>query len=109
MEPPAGLRGTPLRIPRLVVGIWAFAGGVLEIFAAFQRGETAGTRALFIVAGLVSILFSLVLFAHPGVGAVTLALLFGLFTLIYSFSQITMGIELRHASKTVDSAMNNVA
>jgi uncharacterized membrane protein HdeD (DUF308 family) len=48
-------------------------------------------------------------FARPGVGAVTLALLFGLFTLIYGFSQITMGIELRHASKTVDSAVKNVA
>jgi uncharacterized membrane protein HdeD (DUF308 family) len=93
----------------LVVGIWAFAGGVFEIFAAFQSGQTAGTRALFIVAGLVSILFGVVLFARPGVGAVTLALLFGLFTLIYGFSQITMGIELRHASKTVDSAMKNVA
>jgi uncharacterized membrane protein HdeD (DUF308 family) len=93
----------------LVVGIWAFAGGVFEIFAAFQSGQTAGTRALFIVAGLVSILFGVVLFAHPDVGAVTLALLFGLFTLIYGFSQITMGIELRHASKTVDSAMKNVA
>src|SRR5215831_3260880 len=65
----------------LVVGIWAFVGGVFEIFAAFQRGETAVTRAL----------------------------LFGLFTLIYGFSQIAMGIELRRASKTVDSAMNNVA
>jgi uncharacterized membrane protein HdeD (DUF308 family) len=93
----------------LVVGIWAFAGGVAEIFAAFQSGQTAGTRALFIVAGLVSILFGVVLFAHPDVGAVTLALLFGLFTLIYGFSQITMGIELRHAGKTVDSAMKNVA
>jgi uncharacterized membrane protein HdeD (DUF308 family) len=93
----------------LVVGIWAFAGGVAEIFAAFQSGQTAGTRALFIVAGLVSVLFGVVLFAHPDVGAVTLALLFGLFTLIYGFSQITMGIELRHASKTVDSAMKNVA
>jgi uncharacterized membrane protein HdeD (DUF308 family) len=93
----------------LVVGIWAFAGGVAEIFAAFQSGQTAGTRALFIVAGLVSILFGVVLFARPDVGAVTLALLFGLFTLIYGFSQITMGIELRHAGKTVDSAMKNVA
>ena len=93
----------------LVVGIWAFIGGVFEIFAAFQSGQTAGTRALFIVAGLVSILFGVVLLAHPDVGAVTLALLFGLFTLIYGFSQITMGIELRHASKTVDSAMKNVA
>jgi len=93
----------------LVVGIWAFAGGVFEIFAAFASGETAGTRALFIVAGLVSILFGVVLFAHPNVGAVTLALLFGLFTLIYGFSQITMGIELRRAGKTVDSVIDKTA
>jgi uncharacterized membrane protein HdeD (DUF308 family) len=93
----------------LVVGIWAFIGGAFEIFAAFQAGETAGTRTLFIVAGLVSILFGVVLFARPNVGAVTLALLFGLFTLIYGFSQITMGIELRRASKSVDSAMKSTA
>jgi uncharacterized membrane protein HdeD (DUF308 family) len=93
----------------LVVAIWAFTGGIFEIFAAFQSGETAGTRALFIITGLVSILFGVVLFAHPNIGAVTLALLFGLFTLIYGFSQITMGIELRRASKTVDSAMTNAA
>jgi uncharacterized membrane protein HdeD (DUF308 family) len=35
------------------------------------------------------------LFARPGVGAVTLALLFGLSALIYGFSQITAGIQLR--------------
>jgi len=93
----------------LVVGIWAFVGGFFEIFAAFQSGQTAGTRALFIVGGLVSILFGVVLFARPGVGAVTLALLFGLFTLIYGFWQITMGIELRRVGKTVDSVTENVA
>ena len=90
----------------LVVGIWAFAGGVFEIFAAFQSGETAGTRALFIVAGLVSILFGVVLFARPGVGAVTLALLFGLFTLIYGGWALTQGIELRHTEHTVDTAVH---
>src|SRR5215831_8774815 len=90
----------------LVVGVWAFVGGVFEIVAAFQRGETAGTRALFIVAGLVSILFGVVLFAHPKVGAVTLALLFGLFALIYGFSHITMGIELRRAGKAVESVVD---
>src|SRR6266536_1313931 len=41
----------------LVVGIWAFIGGCFEIFAAFQSGETAGMRALFILGGLVSIAF----------------------------------------------------
>src|SRR6266478_1775810 len=67
----------------LVVGIWAFTGGCLEIFAAFGSGETAGTRALFILGGLVSVAFGVVIFARPNVGAVTLALLFGLFSLIY--------------------------
>src|SRR5215475_6488656 len=93
----------------LVIGIWAFVGGIFEIFAAFQSGETAGTRALFIVGGLVSILFGIVLFARPNIGAVTLALLFGLFALIYGFFEIMMGIEVRRAGKTLDSVVKNAA
>ena len=79
----------------LVVAAWAFTGGSLEIFAAFAAGETAGTRALFIVTGLVSVVFGLVLFARPGVGAITLALLFGLFNLTYGTSQVVMGVQSR--------------
>jgi uncharacterized membrane protein HdeD (DUF308 family) len=92
----------------IVVAAWALVGGFFEIFAAFQSGETAGTRALFTVTGLVSILFGVLLFARPGVGAVTLALLFGLFALIYGVSQITMGIELRRTGKTLNSVSENV-
>ena len=43
-----------------------------------------------------SVAFGVLLFARPGVGAVTLALLFGLYALIYGFSQITLGIQVRH-------------
>jgi uncharacterized membrane protein HdeD (DUF308 family) len=57
----------------------------------------------------VSILFGVVLFARPGVGAVTLALLFGLFSIIYGVSQITMGVELRHTGKTLHSVAEKVA
>jgi uncharacterized membrane protein HdeD (DUF308 family) len=92
----------------LIVGIWAFVGGVFEIFAAFQAGETAGTRALFILSGAVSILFGVVLFAHPNVGALTLALLFGLFSLVYGVSQIAMGVELRKTGKTLHNVMADV-
>lgn len=34
----------------IVVAAWALVGGFFEVFAAFQSGETAGTRALFILA-----------------------------------------------------------
>jgi uncharacterized membrane protein HdeD (DUF308 family) len=83
----------------IVVAVWAFVGGFAEIYAGFGSGESAGTRAIFIIAGLVSVLFGFVLFARPGVGAVTLALLFGLYSMIYGFSQITTGIHARELAK----------
>jgi uncharacterized membrane protein HdeD (DUF308 family) len=89
----------------LIVGIWAIIIGVVEIAAAFAAGEPAGTRALFILAGLISIAFGVVLCARPGIGAITLALLFGLFNLILGIWLVVQGIELRRTGKAVDSAL----
>jgi uncharacterized membrane protein HdeD (DUF308 family) len=93
----------------LIIGIWAVAGGLVEIFAAFQTGETAGTRALFILGGLVSIAFGVVLFARPNVGAITLALLFGLFSVIYGISQIVLGVQVRQTGHTADRILEQAA
>jgi uncharacterized membrane protein HdeD (DUF308 family) len=57
----------------------------------------------------VSIAFGVVLFSRPGVGAVTLALLFGLFSLIYGISQITLGIQLRQTGQTLHSVLEDAA
>jgi uncharacterized membrane protein HdeD (DUF308 family) len=80
----------------IVVAAWALVSGFAEVFAGFQMGETAGTRAMFILSGLVSVAFGVLLFGRPGLGAVTLALLFGLYALIYGVSQISLGIQVRH-------------
>jgi uncharacterized membrane protein HdeD (DUF308 family) len=48
----------------------------------------------------VSVAFGVLLFARPGVGAVTLALLFGLYSMIYGFSQITVGVQVRQLGKS---------
>jgi uncharacterized membrane protein HdeD (DUF308 family) len=89
----------------LVIGIWAVAGGIVEIVNGFGSGEAAGTRAMFFLTGLVSVAFGVLLFGRPGVGAVTLALLFGLFSLIYGISRITLGIQLHqlHQRRSADS------
>jgi uncharacterized membrane protein HdeD (DUF308 family) len=89
----------------LIAGSWAVIAGAFEIAAAFGQGEPAGTRALFILGGLVSIAFGVMLFAHPGIGAVTLALLFGLFNLIYGAVMLVDGMELRRTGKTLHSAL----
>jgi uncharacterized membrane protein HdeD (DUF308 family) len=93
----------------LVVAVWAFAAGFLEIWAAFADGEKAGTRAMFIIGGLLSIAFGVVLSSRPDVGAVTLALLYGLFSLTFGVSQIVMGIEARRGGKTLDALASAVA
>ncbi len=93
----------------LIVGIWAVIAGLVEIAAAFRAGEQAGTRALFILGGLVTVAFGVVLCARPGIGAVALALLFGLFNLIYGAWMLVQGIELHRTGKTLDSAMREKA
>jgi uncharacterized membrane protein HdeD (DUF308 family) len=93
----------------IVIAVWAVIGGIAEFAFAFAAGETAGTRALFLLGGLVSIAFGVVLFARPGVGAYTLALLFGLFALIYGISQIAGGIQLRNAGKDARELLHSAA
>jgi uncharacterized membrane protein HdeD (DUF308 family) len=82
----------------LVVGSWAAVTGIFEIAAAFGSGEEAGTRAMYILGGLVSVAFGVVLFARPGMGAVSLALVFGLFNLISGSSMLVRGVELRRTT-----------
>jgi len=87
----------------LIVGVWAVIAGLVEFAAAFQSGEPAGTRAMFILGGLVTIAFGVVLCARPGIGAVTLALLFALFNLTAGAWMLVQGIELRRTGKTLYS------
>jgi uncharacterized membrane protein HdeD (DUF308 family) len=91
----------------LVVAIWAFVAGFAEIFAAFGSAETAGTRAMFIVTGLISIAFGVVLSARPDIGALTLALLFGLYSLIFGVSEIVLGVQMRRTGHTVQEVLHD--
>jgi uncharacterized membrane protein HdeD (DUF308 family) len=89
----------------LIVAAWAVITGLLEIGAAFRAGEPAGTRALFVLGGLVSAAFGVALFARPGMGAITLALLFGLFNLVYGARALVQGIEVRRTRTALGSVV----
>src|SRR5262245_31093763 len=93
----------------LVIGAWAVIGGLVEFVNGFGHGETAGTRAMFLLTGLVSIAFGVLLFARPNVGAITLALLFGLFSLIYGISEIMLGAQLRRTGRTLQPIVPDAA
>ena len=51
----------------------------------------------------------MVLFARPDIGAVTLALLFGLFSLISGVTLVTRGVEIRRTGKSLHSVLPKAA
>lgn len=84
------------------VGLWALTTGVTEIAIAFRRGEAADDRVRFMLGGLISLALALVLFARPDIGAVSLAVVFGLFSIIYGVSAVVTSFEERRLLKRLN-------
>ena len=58
---------------------------------------------------LISIAFGVVLSARPDIGAVTLALLFGPYSLIFGVSEIVLGVQMRRTGRTVQAILHDAA
>ena len=87
------------------IGAWAFVTGIFEFALAFRAHETAGDRALFGLGGLLSVAFGVVLFARPRVGAVSLAEVFGLFSLAYGIWMLVTSLSVHDTDKSLDSIL----
>lgn len=74
---------------------WALVTGVVEVVMAFGHGESGAERVLFALSGLISVFFGVVLIVHPGIGAVTLAVVFGLFAIMYGVADLVLAAQVR--------------
>jgi uncharacterized membrane protein HdeD (DUF308 family) len=79
----------------LWVAAWALVTGIIELAMAFQRGESAGERAMWGLTGLVAVGFGVVLFIRPDIGALSLATVFGLFSLFFGVSALMLYFQSR--------------
>jgi uncharacterized membrane protein HdeD (DUF308 family) len=82
------------------VAVWAGVTGVIEVALAFRQGATAGERAMWALTGLVSIALAVVLFIRPDIGAVSLATVFGLFSIFYGVSALVLSFQARRVRDT---------
>jgi uncharacterized membrane protein HdeD (DUF308 family) len=87
------------------VASWAVVIGVGRFAMAFASQETAGDRALYGFGGLLSIALGIVLFARPNAGAVSLAEVFGLFSIAYGTWSIVLAASARSAGTRIDAAL----
>src|SRR5262249_43820555 len=77
------------------VAAWAFVTGVMEVILAFWRGETAGERAMWGLGGLISIALGVVLALRPDIGALSLATVFGLFSIVAGVCALVLSAQAR--------------
>jgi uncharacterized membrane protein HdeD (DUF308 family) len=77
------------------VAAWALATGAIQVALAFRRGEDTGQRAMWATGGLVSIALGVVLAIRPDLGAVTLATVFGLFSIVYGVQALVVSASAR--------------
>ncbi len=91
------------------VAAWAFVTGVVGVALAFLQGETAGERAMWMLGGLVSIALGVVLFIRPDIGAVSLATVFGLFSIFSGVSALILSVQARKVDSTARRLADSAA
>jgi uncharacterized membrane protein HdeD (DUF308 family) len=77
------------------IGAWAIALGIFESALAFVLPLSGGRSLLIVLGGLLSVAFGVIMFAHPGAGAVALLALIPAFALVTGAMQIAVALELR--------------
>ena len=84
------------------IAAWAIALGIFEMSLVFALPLGGGRSLLLALGGLLSVAFGVVMFAHPGAGAVALLALVAAFALVTGAMQIAFALELRRGVVELD-------
>ncbi len=84
------------------IAAWAVAVGIFEVALAFALPLSGGRSLLLGLSGMLSVAFGVVMFAHPGAGAVALLGLVAAFALVTGAMQIAFALELRRGVVEVE-------
>jgi uncharacterized membrane protein HdeD (DUF308 family) len=86
----------------LIIGIWAMLTGIIEVLAAVKLRDEIEGEWLLGLGGVLSILFSLVLLVNPGIGAVAIIWMIGVYAVLFGTSLIFLGMRLRKHNLVID-------
>jgi uncharacterized membrane protein HdeD (DUF308 family) len=78
------------------IAAWAIVHGVLELLAAVRLRRVITGEWLLGLSGALSVIFGLVVFVFPGLGALAVAWLFGIYALTAGILLIILGVKVRH-------------
>jgi len=79
----------------LTIAIWALLTGIFEIVAAVRLRKDIPNEWLLILAGILSIVFGVLLVAFPFAGFLTVIWLIGAYALVFGIMMIVLSFRLR--------------
>ncbi len=78
-----------------LVAFWALVTGIMEIGSAFVVPGSAGQRWGLGLAGLVSIIFGVILIIFPGAGLLAVLWFVGIFAIVFGISLFIYAFQIR--------------
>jgi uncharacterized membrane protein HdeD (DUF308 family) len=82
----------------LLIAAWAILTGIAEIALTFRIRERLTVELLWVLAGVASIVFGILLVVFPSAGALTLAWFIGAYALFIGVLLVILGFSLRAAA-----------
>ena len=77
------------------IAAWSLATGVLEIVGAIRLRKEIEGEAWWILTGIASILFAVLLMVFPGAGILGLIWLLGVYAIVFGILLVGLGIRIR--------------
>lgn len=79
----------------VLIAVWALVTGVLQIVAAMTLRRELRNEWLLLLGGVLSVIAGIILLVRPGVGALALVWVIGLYAIVYGIAQLVLGFRLR--------------
>ena len=80
----------------LLIAAWAIVSGIFEIVTAVRLRKVISHEWLMIGAGILSVVFGILLMLQPAVGAVAMIWWIGGFAIVFGFLLVALAFRLRH-------------
>ena len=84
-----------------LLAAWAILTGITELVAPLAFPMSVGRAALTVLAGVVSIVFGIVIASRPASGLLTVAWLIGVFAIVFGVSHIVMYFQSRSLASSL--------
>jgi uncharacterized membrane protein HdeD (DUF308 family) len=88
----------------LLIAAWSIVTGVIEIGLAIRLREQITGELWLAIAGILSIVFGVLIFIYPAAGALTIVWIIGAFAIAFGISMIALGWRLRGIHQRMGTA-----